>query len=49
MRQRTGDLSETRVQRMGNNYCKKNVSDTNIGSVESPGVACCSGKKNGIL
>ena len=27
------------------NYRKKNVSDTKIGSIESPGVACYSGKK----
>ena len=30
---------------MGDNYRKKNVSDTNIDLIESPRVACYSGKK----
>ena len=31
---------------MDDNYCKKNVSDTNISSIKSYRVACYSGKKN---
>ena len=46
---RTELLSETRVQRMGDNYRKKNVSDTNTGSSESPGVTYYSGNKIVII
>ena len=45
MSRRTGLLSETRLQRMGDNYRKKDVSDTNISSIKSCQVACYSGKK----
>ena len=45
MSRRTELLSETRVKRMGDNYRKKNVSDTNIGSIESPSVTYYSGNK----
>ena len=51
MSRRTGLYSKNRVWRMGDNdnYRKKNVSDTKIGSIENPGVACYSGKKIVII